>query len=78
MWEDCLSDGPVLGAVSVVPGVAVVGAGKSVIVMDTSSGQILTRLTDSSNPSRFYAPASISNGVIYIGNMDWNLFAYGL
>jgi outer membrane protein assembly factor BamB len=78
MWETCLSDGPVLGAVITVPGVAVVGAGKSVVAFDTSSGQILTRLTDSSNPSRFYGPASISNGVIYIGNMDWNLFAYGL
>lgn len=77
IWEHCLKSGPVLGAVSLVPGVAVVGEGTTLAVMATSDGHTLYTYQDTNNNSHFYGPASISNGVIYTGNVDGNLYAFG-
>jgi hypothetical protein len=84
VWEDCFSDvttdGPVLGGVIAVPGVVVVGEGTNVKLISTDTGRILNSLTDPHdiNSSRYFSVASISNGVLYIGNMDWYLYSYGL
>lgn len=78
IWKDCLADGPVLGGVSVVPGLAIVGEGNTVEVVNSLNGQQLASLVDTNSNSRFYGGASISNGVIYSGNMDGSLLAYGL
>lgn len=78
IWEHCMRSGPVLGAVTAVPGVVVVGEGTYVIVVDAVSSQTLFRFDDTNSGSRFYGPASISNGMMYIGNMDDNLYAFGL
>ncbi len=77
-WQRCLNDGAVLAPVTLVPGVAVVMAGKDVLLLNTATGQTLNTLTDTRNNSRYFAGASVSNGVLYVGNMDWNLYAYGL
>lgn len=77
LWQRCLNDGAVLGPVSLVPGVAIVEAGKDILLLDTSTGQTLNTLTDSRNNSRYFAGASVSNGILYATNMDWNLYAYG-
>ena len=78
LWQRCLNDGAVLGPVSLVPGVAIVEAGKDILLLDTSTGQTLSTLTDTRNNSRYFAGASVSNGILYTANMDWNLYAYGL
>jgi hypothetical protein len=52
-------------------------AGKDVLLLDTSTGQTLNTLTDTRNNSRYFAGASVSNGILYTANMDWNLYAYG-
>ncbi len=77
-WEHCLNDGPVLGAVSAVPGVAVIGEGNTFVLVATSNGRTLYTYTDSNSNSFFFAPASISGGVLYIGNFDGNFYAFGL
>ncbi len=77
IWEHCLKDGPVLGAVSLVPGVAVVGEGTTLAVVAASDGHTLYTYTDTKKNSNFYGPASISNGVLYIGNFDGYLYAFG-
>lgn len=76
-WEHCLQDGPVLGAVSMVPGVAVVGEGNTLVLVATSDGHTLYTYTDTNTNATFYAPASISNGVLYIGAYEGVLFAFG-
>jgi hypothetical protein len=38
VWADCLKSGPVLGAVTAVPGVAFVGAGNTAYAVATSTG----------------------------------------
>jgi outer membrane protein assembly factor BamB len=78
IWQRCLNDGAVLAPVSLVPGVLIVPAGKDVLLLDTATGQTLNTLTDTRNNSRYFAGASVSNGVLYAANMDFNLYAYGL
>ncbi|MHB8595921.1 MAG: outer membrane protein assembly factor BamB family protein [Ktedonobacteraceae bacterium] len=77
LWQRCFTSGVVLGPVAVVPGVLVVGQGNRVVVLATASGQTLYHFVDTTNGSVFYGGASISNGVIYIGNKDGRLFAIG-
>jgi outer membrane protein assembly factor BamB len=74
LWEDCLNDGAVLAAVSAVPGVAVVGEGTHLVVVATATGQILFNFAAG---KRFWGAASISNGVLYIGDVKGNLYAFG-
>lgn len=76
-WEHCLNGGPVLGAVSLVRGVAAVGEGSTLVLVATSDGRTLYTYTDTNNNSNFYGPASISNGMLYIGNFDGFLYAFG-
>ena len=78
LWEHCLSSGPVLGAVTEVPGVLAVGQGMYLMVIAASTGQTLFRYQDTNSGSLFYGAASISNGMLYIGNQDGNLYAFGL
>jgi outer membrane protein assembly factor BamB len=77
VWADCLQSGPVLGAVTAVPGVAFVGAGNTVYAVNTSTGAILWSHQDTSSGSDFWGAASISNGQVYVGNQDGNLYTFG-
>lgn len=77
LWQICFTKN-VLDPVVAVPGLAIVGAGRSLFVINATTGQKLYTFTDSATSSRFWGPASISNGVLYIGNMDGNLYAFGL
>jgi polyvinyl alcohol dehydrogenase (cytochrome) len=76
-WADCLQSGPVLGAVTAVPGVAFVGAGNTVYAVATSTGTILWSYQDTSSGSDFWGAPTISNGQAYFGNQDGNLYAFG-
>jgi len=75
LWQDCLTTGHVFGAVTAVPGVAVVGAGPDLVAIATASGNTLFTATGSSGAT-FYGGASISNGVLYVGDTNGNLFAF--
>jgi len=84
LWEKCLA-APVLGAITVSQGVAVAGAGPDIFVMSTADGSTLFTYHDP-NPApapltgtaRFWAGPTIGQGVIYLGNIDGNLFALSL
>lgn len=76
VWADCLQSGPVLGAVTAVPGVAFVGAGNTVYAVATSNGAILWSYKDTSSGSKFWGAPTISNGQVYFGNQDKNLYAF--
>ena len=73
-WQDCFNDGPVLAAVSAVPGLAVVGEHNHLLVIASATGQILFNYAGTAN---FWGSASISNGVLYTGNMKGTLYAFG-
>ncbi len=78
LWEHCLTDGTVLAAVTVVPGVVVVEDGSAMVVLNATSGQTLFSYKDPTKGSVFYGAASISNGMLYVGNFDGNFYAFGL
>jgi polyvinyl alcohol dehydrogenase (cytochrome) len=76
IWQDCLEDGPVVGAVTGVPGVVFAGEGKFFKAFNTSDGTTLFSFEDGSSGSNFWGPAAISNGTAYIGNQDGKLVAF--
>jgi polyvinyl alcohol dehydrogenase (cytochrome) len=78
LWEHCLTNGPVLAAVTVVPGVVVVESGSTMIVLASVSGKTLFSYKDHATGSVFYGAASISKGMLYVGNNDGNFYAFGL
>ncbi|HEY6284733.1 MAG TPA: hypothetical protein VIX20_03660, partial [Ktedonobacteraceae bacterium] len=78
IWEQCMTDGPVIGAVTAVPGVVAVDEATSLWLMATSDGHSLFKTWDNSNGSLYYAGPSIANGVVYAANKDGKIFAYGL
>jgi len=77
-WEDCLLDGPVLAAITAVPGLVIVEEGPVFRVINATTGKTLFSYKDSQDDSDFYGGATIAHGVLYIGNMDGNLYAFGL
>jgi len=77
IWQDCLSTGPVLGAVTAVPGVAEVGADSSVVVLAASSGTTLFTYTNTAlTGDAFEGAGSISNGILYHADTAGNLYAF--
>ncbi len=76
IWQDCLSFDP-RGTITMVPGLAEVGAGTSFIMVNATTGKQLFSYSDNALHSDFLGPCSIANGQLYQGNMDGNLYAFG-
>src|SRR6266702_4563021 len=77
LWQHCMGNGPVLGSVTATAsGVVAASQGNTVIVMDASTGATVARLHDSLTGSQLYGGPSISNGVLFVGNIDGNIYAY--
>ena len=68
----------VWGSIMVVHGVVVVGAGTQMVAMDSATGKLLFTFQDNSAGSQFVASATIINGMLYLGNEDGKLYAFGL
>jgi outer membrane protein assembly factor BamB len=75
-WELCLTNG-VQGAVSMAPGIVVLGVGPRLMVVSTS-GKIVYRYFDPAAASVFKGAASIADGRIFMGNSDGIFYAFGL
>jgi len=73
-WNLCVGGGPVLGPVTGVPGVLVIGAGTDLLAVNSATGATLWSFTTSG--SIFYGGAVISDGVLYIGDTGGNLYAF--
>ena len=76
IWERCAVDGPVMGAVTAVPGVVAVGEETALWLVATSDGHDLFKTWDTSTNSQYYEGPTIANGILYIGNKDGELYAY--
>ena len=75
LWEDCLNFDPI-GPVIGVPGLVELGVGTSIMIFDTTNGNQLFKYSDTNKNSNFEGPGTISNGVLYHGNLDGNLYAF--
>jgi hypothetical protein len=79
LWEHCMHAGPVLGSVTATSsGVVAASQGPVVIVMNASTGVTVARLSDNKPGSLLYAGPTISNGILVVGNLDGNLYAYSI
>ena len=65
-----------LGAVTAVPGLVEVGAGKQIILLDADTGAILKRFT-AAGKAKFYGAGAISHGLLLQGDTAGNLYAIG-
>jgi outer membrane protein assembly factor BamB len=79
VWQACMTDGTILGAVTEVPGVIAVGEGNGLVLVKASNGQMLFKKQDTSTSgsSNYYGGAAIANGMLFIGNEDGNFYAFG-
>ena len=75
LWQDCLS-GNVQTSVMAVPGVAVVGAGTDMFVLNTADGSTLFDYHLTDGHATFLGAATISNGVLYMGNNNGYMYAF--
>jgi outer membrane protein assembly factor BamB len=75
-WQHCMKSGEVTGAVIAVPGLVILGQGTYLMILAATSGSTLFRYNDTNSGSRFWGWASVSNGVLYIGNNDGRLYAF--
>lgn len=76
LWNRCFNDGSaggaVIGAVTSVPGLVVVGMGRYIVVLSAAAGHTLfAYLSDAA----FWSGASIAHGVLYQGNNNGHLYA---
>lgn len=76
IWRRCLRSGAVLGAVTAVRGVVVVGTGSRLIALNARTGATLFHYRDPRRGSLFWSGASFSDGVMYVGNQDGRLYAF--
>lgn len=76
LWQDCLN-ADVLDPVTAVPGLVMIGKGTILMVMDAKTGAVLFSFHDTTSGSIFWGPISVSNGVLYEGNKDGYLYAFG-
>lgn len=73
IWQTCFSDGPIIAAVSGVPGVVFVGEGSHMVAVAAASGKTLFNFDTG---AQIYEGASISSGVVYFGSTNNNLYAF--
>ncbi len=78
LWQDCLQNGPVLGAVTAINGVVIVTQGTEVDLLKATNGNTLFTYTDTRTGSTFYGGAAVANGMVFQGNMDGYLSVLGL
>jgi outer membrane protein assembly factor BamB len=76
VWRHCLGDGPVLGAITEIPGVVIVAEASYFLAIATADGRTLFRYA--AREASFVGPASVSQGVVYIGSYTGGLYAFGL
>ena len=77
VWQRCALEGPIIGAVTVVPGVVAVGEGTALWLVASSDGHDLFKAMDSSPHSQYFQGPTIANGVLYIGNSNGHFSAFG-
>jgi polyvinyl alcohol dehydrogenase (cytochrome) len=77
LWEYC-AGGRVVGALTVTPSLVMAGANMDFVVLDSHTGKQLYLYHDGDAASRFWGSPTIVNGVIYMGNRDGYLYAFGL
>jgi outer membrane protein assembly factor BamB len=77
LWNDCFGNGygEVVEGLTAVPGLVLAGVGQHLVVINSTNGNVLFDYADGSG-WWFYAPPTVSNGVIYAGQSNGKLYAF--
>ncbi len=78
LWAHCLNAGPVMGAVTAIPGVVVVTQGPWVNAVSATTGASLFSWEEPNQNTVFMSAACVVNGRLYAASGSGNLFAFGL
>ena len=76
-WEFC-APGKVIAAPTVIPGLVIIGSGNHLIILDTATGLPMFQYDVAGLASTFLGSATVSHGVLYVGNGNGGLYAFGL
>lgn len=74
VWEQCFTEGAVLGAVSERNGLVAVAEGNCVILVDAKTGAIVSR-TDDDLKASFWSPPLLADDWVYQGSVTGDLLA---
>ena len=77
LWRDCLQGGPVLAAITMVPGVLFVADGSQLTAIRATDGVLLFTHTESGG-GIFYGPATAFASQLWIGNTNGSLLSFVL
>jgi len=77
VWEYC-TVGKVVAAPTVIPGLVIVSASNQLLILDTATGQPKFTFRAPGVGATFFGSATVSHGVLYIGNANGALYAFGL
>jgi len=78
VWKLCMQSGVVLGALTVVNGVVIATQGQDLNFIKAATGAGINYFHDGRAGAVFYGGASVSHGLVFVGNMDGYLYVYGL
>lgn len=76
-WEYC-TVGKVIAAPTVIPGLVIVSASGQLVILDAATGQPKFTFKAPGAGATFFGSATVSHGVLYIGNANGTLYAFGL
>ncbi|HEU0028184.1 MAG TPA: PQQ-binding-like beta-propeller repeat protein, partial [Ktedonobacterales bacterium] len=70
--------GHVLAALTVTPGVVIAVAGHSVLAYNAATGAQIWSYIDTTSGAIFFGAVAVSNGWLYVGNLDGNFYAFSI
>ena len=74
-WQDCFTDGTVLGALAAAPGIVIAAEGNHLVVLSSATGAVLFSYKTARN---IWGSPSIADGTIYVGDQSGTLYAFSL
>jgi len=77
LWQACVTDGPVLGPLSEVPGLVFVTSGDRIEALSASSGAELFDYGEQ-DYGRFYGGVTVADDAVSVGNMDHTFLVFRL
>jgi polyvinyl alcohol dehydrogenase (cytochrome) len=73
IWQACFTGSAVVGAVAAIPGLVVIGEGRTIAAVNSSTGKVVSSYVES-NAGLFGEP-TIGAGVLYMADSAGNIYA---
>jgi len=78
VWQLCMQSGVVLGPLTTVNGLVIDTQGQDINFINAATGAGISYYHDGRAGALFYGGVSVSNGQVFVGNMDGYLYSFGL